>query len=516
MKQKLCIKDAQDKLKEIAQPDIAHLVPQQQSLMPDLLLRDMTARQVADLPAYLASLKQHTLLRRRTCTTFADNRAAATEILPTDWSSRPPTEERLIMPSNSKLTRRDWLAGTATAAMLSGLPGIATAAAVKPVQSKSVAAVITKYEKGLHADVLLGKILEGWKQDGGDGPALTLSSMYVDQFSDRDLARKMSENYDVPIFDTIEKAVTVGGNSIPVDGVISIGEHGNYPSNDKGQVLYPRRRFFEGITDTFRKYGKVVPVFSDKHIGPVWSDAKWIYDRAQQMQVPFMAGSSMTVGARTPEITIPMGCDIETAVGIGYSGLDIYGSHTLAFFQCHVERRRGAETGVEWVQCLEGEEIWTLIDNGTISQAAFVAALAAVPHKEGNVRESKNATLFLFQYSDGLLGAVFMLPQFCTGTSIALKLKRREGFLATRFDEQPEPAHPHFAWLLKGIERMVHTGIPSYPVERTLLTAGVLDRALTSRIQNHEKLMTPELRIEYQPVDYPHAPYPPLNSPPSR
>ena len=53
--------------------------------------------------------------------------------------------------------------------------------------------------------------------------------MYVEQFTDRDLARGMAKKYNVPLFDTIEKAVTVGGDSIPVDGVISIGEHGDYP-----------------------------------------------------------------------------------------------------------------------------------------------------------------------------------------------------------------------------------------------------------------------------------------------
>jgi hypothetical protein len=418
------------------------------------------------------------------------------------------------MNETGNITRRDWLAGAAATALWSGLQS-AAAGAIEPAKPKSVAAVLTAYEKGLHADVLIGKILDGWQQDGGAGPALKLAAMYVEQFTARDVARAMAKKYGVPIFDTIEKAVTVGGDRIPVDGVISVGEHGDYPYNDLEQHLYPRRRFFEAITDAFRKYGRVVPVFSDKHLGPVWSDAKWIYDRAREMKVPFMAGSSLPLSFRNPEMTVPMDCEIEAAVGIGYSGLDIYGAHALDCFQCLVERRRGAETGVAWVQCLQGDALWKALDDGTVPKGALHAALGTISIESSALRQEDAIALFLFQYNEGLRGAVLMLSDDVGGTSVALKLKGERRVLATRFEERTQPAYPHFAYLLKAIERMIHTGRPSYPVERTLLTSGILDRALTSRVQKETKLMTPELAIRYRPVDYPHAPRPDLDASPS-
>jgi len=52
------LKTAEDKLIKLKPTDVEVLVPQQKSLMPDLLLRDMTKQQVADLTAFLSGLKQ--------------------------------------------------------------------------------------------------------------------------------------------------------------------------------------------------------------------------------------------------------------------------------------------------------------------------------------------------------------------------------------------------------------------------------------------------------------------------
>ena len=416
------------------------------------------------------------------------------------------------------ITRRDcvrYIAASATLGCAADHVARAEEAVTRsgePVQ-KQVAAVMTVYHKWSHPDVILGKIFEGWKQDGGPGSALQVVSMYVDQPVPNDLAQKMSAKYNVPIFDTIEKTVTVGGDRIPIDGVISLGEGGNYSANEKEQDLFPRRRFFEEITDTFVKCDRVVPVFNDKHLGPVWSDAKWMYDRALQLNIPFMAGSSLPVTFRTPEISVPMGCQIEGAVAIGYSKLDAYGCHTLESLQCLVERREGGETGVRWVQCLQGEAMWNAVDQGLVRKDLITAALSAIPSdKKGPpaMRANPQAALFLFQYNDGLLGSVFMLPDTAGAISVALKIKGQPQPLATWFEERKEPSFPHFAYLMKAIERFIHSGRPSYPVERTLLISGILDRALTSRHQDQRRLMTPELAIRYQPINYPHAPLPDL------
>jgi hypothetical protein len=50
------------------------------------------------------------------------------------------------------------------------------------------------------------------------------------------------------------------------------------------------------------------------------------------------------------------------------------------------------------------------------------------------------------------------------------------------------------------VETMLETGNAAYPVERTLLTSGILESCLDSRLQNHRALDTPHLAVRYLPA----------------
>ena len=378
--------------------------------------------------------------------------------------------------------------------------GLAAWAADPP--PKRIAAIITEYRPGSHGDVIIGKYLEGFNQDERPPyPRSKIVSMFLEQFPDKDISRERARKFNVPIFRTVADALTLGAERLAVDGVILIGEHGDYPFNDKEQRLYPRFEMFLKITDVFRQSGRSVPMFNDKHLSWNFRQASRMVEISRELKFPMLAGSSVPVAYRQPAIDAPWGEKQRHAVAISYSGLDIYGFHVLEALQAMTERRAGGETGVKSVQCLEGQACWQFLEANTWAKRLFDQALThSKTRKPGDLKTLvKSPAVFVVEYNDGLLGAAFLLTGAVEDFTVAIDVVGRPQPISTLMNLQDGRPHHHFGCLVQRIEELFATGKSPYPVERTLLTSGILDFALESRIQGHKKLETPALaRIRYQ------------------
>ncbi len=366
---------------------------------------------------------------------------------------------------------------------------------------KRIAAIITEYRPNSHADVLIGKYLEGYNQDEmAPYPDSKIVSIFTEQVPKNDMSRALAKKYNIPIFRTVVDALTLGGDKLAVDGVILIGEHGTYAENDKGQKLYPRFEMFLKITDVFRQYKKSVPVFNDKHLSYNWRQAKRIVEISKELKFPMFAGSTIPVSLRVPAIDTPYGVKQKYAVGVSFSGLDIYGFHLLDGLQAVVERRKGGETGVRAVQCLEGKDCWNFIDQNEWVKRLLDQALShSETREEGDMRKLvPNPSVFIIDYNDGLKAAAFLLNGLVQDFTYAIDLEGQEKPFSTLMKLQGGKPHYHFGCLVKHIETMFKTGKAPYPVERTMLSSGILDFALESRFLGYKKLETPELaKVRY-------------------
>lgn len=365
-----------------------------------------------------------------------------------------------------------------------------------------VAAIITIYYPRSHADVIVTKFLKGWSTDQGFvTPGVDVASMYIDHVLENDIGLGLAKEYGVPVYPSIRRALHAGAKSLNVDAVLLIGEHGDYPWNERGRHLYPRRYFFEQIAGVFGESGRSVPVFNDKHFAYDWRDAQWMWDRARELDIPLMAGSSLPLCWRNPWLEYDKDTPVDEALSVGYGGIEAYGYHALETLQCMVERRQGGETGVTSVQCLEGDEVWRARDKGVWSYELAEAACAAIADKpSGSMEEhAREPAVFLMERCDGLKTATLMLNGYIHDFAYAARVDGKVH--ATEFYLQNEGPFAHFGYLCQNIQQFFRTGKAPYPPERTLLTTGITDAVMVSRYEGHRVVETPLLNIAYESYD---------------
>jgi hypothetical protein len=340
-------------------------------------------------------------------------------------------------------------------------------------------------------------------------PQHYVASLHVDQLPENDLSKELSKEFGFRHCRTIEDALTLGTGKLAVEGVLLIGEHGNYPRNDKDQILYPRFEMMEQIVAVFKKTGQVCPVFNDKHLSYSWAKARQMVEWSRTLKFPMLAGSSLPVTWRRPELELPLGAEMEDVLVAAYGGHEVYGFHALEALQVMAERRKGGENGVKAVTCLTGKEVWKAGDAGRWSWELLEAALArSETVNPGDVRVNTTnvpvgrmpltpPVALLVEYRDGLRGTVLLLNGHLQDFVFAGKLKGEKEPAGCLFYLPVPPGARYFDCQVAAIEKMLVTNKPTYPVERTLLTSGVLDFAMESRYRKGQRMETPELDVHY-------------------
>lgn len=383
-----------------------------------------------------------------------------------------------------------------------------------------IAAITTIVHKYAHAQHFIDRFLEGYGWEGRHHrPEMDLVSLYVDQAPEGDLSRERAGRFPhMKVYPTVADALTLGGDRLGVDGVLLIGEHGDYPRNEKGQRLYPRYELFKQIVAVYRMSGRTAPLFNDKHLSWRWEWAREMYDTAKEMGFAFMAGSSLPVTWRTPPLDMPLGARVREALCVGYGGVDSYDFHALETIQCMVERREGGEKGVRWLQAYRGDRFWEAHHEGVWSRELFEAALCRshtlTPARKGfnhifptldEMKELvKEPVAYHYEHIDGLRCTMLLMNGLAQDFNFAAHVGGREGPLSTQMYLPMPPARAtlanFFSPQVRHVERMFLTGRPSYPVERTLLTTGLVAAGVESLHQDQKRQETPHLHIAYQPT----------------
>lgn len=405
------------------------------------------------------------------------------------------------------LSRRRFLKAAGLSA--GGLAALASRVSAEERSRPKVAAIFTVFTYRSHAHVLLENFLEPYLFNGKrTDPGVDVVSFYADQTPGGDMSREVSRKYGIPVFQSIDEALCLGGKKLAVDAVLSIGEHGNYPRNELGQVEYPRKRFFDEIVGTMKRSGRFVPMFNDKHLSYQWSLAKEMYDETVRRGIPLLAGSSVPLAQRRPPLELPRGAEFEEAVSIHGGPLESYDFHGLEVLQSMVESRRGGESGVSSVEFLSGDDVWRAAEAGRFSLDLANAAMAAefgkpVPSLR-KIQGEREVTphCLLLRYKDGFRATVLKIGHNSARWNFACRMKNAPAIHATSFYVGPWENRCLFKALSHSIQHHFIHGKAPYPAERTLLATGVLEASMKSRSQSGKAIATPHLEFAYDSPDF--------------
>lgn len=426
-----------------------------------------------------------------------------TEIAGRTADSFPITE---IIESNPLFTRREIL-GIAGIAGLTALTGFATGATPQPQQKRPRIACLVSYWGATrsHADWIVTKLLDGYWWQGAHTPSrVDVVAVYIHQLEESELGQKICKSKNIPIFKTVGEAVTLGGKELAVDGIVIVGEHGEYPTDLKGHWLLPRWWIYNQVIRVFEQSKRSVPVFNDKHLSYNWDEAKWMFDKSRELNFPLTGGSSIPIYFRTPDIELPVDTPIKNSIVLGGTADEGAIFHAVDVLQAFVERRKGGETGVRSVQSIRGPETWKWVEDNPWAGKLLDSVAKSFKLEPGHFQQSPQTNMCIVEYNDGTKAAV--IGARGVGWTYAGEIEGQKeatvvsmlGWAGPFSQYHASNAQPHW------ITEMMVTKKEPFNAERLLLSTGIVNHYMESNWENGRytaigrSIETPFLNMTYR------------------
>ena len=404
------------------------------------------------------------------------------------------------------MTRRELL-GVAGVAGVAALAGRAAGAVPQIVPGRPRIACLVSFwgAPRSHADWIITKLLDGYWWHGAHTPSrVDVVSVYLHQFDTSLLGQKICKAKNIPIYKTVGEAVTLGGTELAVDGVVIVGEHGDYPTDLKGHWLLPRWWMYQQAIKVFEKSGRSVPVFNDKHLSYNWDDAKWMFDKSRELGFPLTGGSSIPTYFREPEIELAIDTPLRNAIVVGGASDEGAIFHCIDVLQAFVELRKGGETGVKAVQSIRGPDTWKWVAGNPWAGTLLDAVATRFNRTLGSLQADDRANVCVVEYNDGTRGAVISGRD--AGWTFAGEIEGQSqptvismlGFPGPFAQYHAANGQPHW------ITEMMVTKKEPFNAERLLLSTGITNHYMESNWENGRytavgrRIETPFMNMAYR------------------
>ncbi len=369
--------------------------------------------------------------------------------------------------------RRRWvILALALAAALTAIPSISPG----PVGSRRIVFIVDSWYRWSHADVIGRRFLDGYRMGDRSYPApLTIASVFRDAAVPDDLAPELASRYGFRIATSITDALLEpqSRSRLAADGVL-IATREDIPGTRQRQSPVRRVEVMRDILRIMDQTGTHVPVFIDKMLAATWEDSQAIVGDAARRGVPLMAGSVLPF---TPLDQPLRTSGVTVGVVIASTPLWAFGFHAAELLQGFMEQRAGRETGVAEIRdvgaaylSMPNRDAW----GGRVFDALWAAARTRRSRAPSTPILYPQSVVLLIQYTDGARGVLALTSEFIDDSEFLLGAQYADGTVATSGLILRGQPYDHFGYLVYALSDFFTTRRPSVPVERTLLTTGVV------------------------------------------